>query len=174
MWGRNIAYDHRKLVCFLRDVSLVSAEQYAALRAPARVATFPGDLTNRELEYSGVYEDGWVGDAAYWRLAPASAEEGFVVVRGVVPMINDQAFQTTARLLVDGRPVAEKVLRPGEFELRSAVPVGTGADGRTVRRVEVQFGSTQPLPAPDNRPVGAKLDSAGFERAATAPVAAKF
>ena len=58
-YGTLIPLDRRLLVAFGRDVSLLSDTDYAHLTPPSFVQQFPADLLNPQLEFSGVYEDGW-------------------------------------------------------------------------------------------------------------------
>jgi hypothetical protein len=174
LWGRDILYDRRKLVGFARNISMVSDEEYKSLTAPKSLASFPKDLLNPNLEFSGIYEvDGWVSDASFYQLDPAGANdwdapherptqarsETHVSVRGQVPNVNNPTFTTVATLLVDGTVVAEKSLGCGDFEMTGAIPPGTS--GR--RKVELRFDKAQNLHPPDNRPVGARLTFIGFE-----------
>ena len=61
LWGESIASDPRSLTSYVRDISLVSDAEYRQLRAPTLLEEFPSALGNADLEYSGIYEDGWVG-----------------------------------------------------------------------------------------------------------------
>ena len=156
LYGAEIAADSRKLVGFGRDISLISPQEYSALTPPSLVRSFPTDLTNRNLEYSGVYEDGWLSEAAFFGLAqPNSATP--LVIRGAVPELNDPKFVTELRVLVDGKEVAQRTLKPGDFSLKLAVP-----KGQKRRRVDLRFSKWQNLPNPDQRPVAAKLSLIGF------------
>jgi hypothetical protein len=172
LYGRDVAIDRRLLVGFARDVSAISEDEFQKLAPPGQLTNFPADLANPNLEYSGLYEDGWVADAAFATLAlPATpAELGSapkaIAVRGSVPTIGgNAAFTTDVTLKVDGVEVAKKTLTPGEFEVRGALPA-KAADGSTPtgsrRRVELLFSNTQHLPEGDNRPAAALLKFVGF------------
>jgi hypothetical protein len=166
LWGRNVLFDARKMVVFARNISLVSNEDYRALKAPQSVARFPDDLLNPQLEFSGVYEkDGWVSDHSFFMLDPAGAVT--VVVKGQIPMIDDKTYSTMATLLVDGQVIMQRSLQLGEFELSGPIPPGKGR-----RRVELTFDRAQQLPNGDNRPVGAQIFFMGFNDSipATQPV----
>jgi hypothetical protein len=154
LYGKDLPLDRRLLVGFVRDISLVSQEDYARLRPPARLEKFPGDLQHPDLEYSGIYEDGWVSEASFFRLAQGPGDR--LVVRGLLPLIKDPGFTTQLRVLVDGKLVAARQLRPGPFEVAADVP------GAGTRRVELHFSAHQQLPGGDGRPFGARLDCVGF------------
>ncbi len=163
--GQFSELDGRRIVAFTRAISLVSAEEHARLRPPSWVQAFPADLAHPDLEYSGIYEDGWASEAAYlWLSQPAGA--GQVAVRGLVPQIDTPSFHTTLRLLVDGREVARRVLGCGPFEITAPVPSDRCPPaGR--RKVELHFSAVQALPAGDGRPAAAQLFVVGFEKPPT-------
>ncbi|HEV7301549.1 MAG TPA: hypothetical protein VGN72_19450 [Tepidisphaeraceae bacterium] len=163
LWGNDITFDHRKLVCFARGISVVGEDDYANLRAPRSLTTFPKDLMNQHVEYSGIYEkDGWVSDASYYMLKPEPGDK--LSVRGEVPNVGNKGYSTKAVLKLDGQVLAEKMVTLGEFELIGDVPPGQGR-----RRVELTFEDNQYFPAPDNRPVAAKIFFVGFEPATFVP-----
>lgn len=165
LFGANIPLDRRFLTGFARDISLISQAELDRLAPPTLLEQFPVDLTNRALEYSGIYEDGWISEASYFGLAQPDAAST-VVVRGAVPEIGDPAFSTELQILVDGQEVARRLLRPGRFDVRAVPPPGAGR-----RRVELHFSNLQHLGGDDGRPVAAQLDAVGFQAgAATTPV----
>jgi hypothetical protein len=151
LYGRGVALDPRYLTAYVRDVSLVSDAQYDALRAPAALRNFPADLGNPDLEYSGIYEDGWVGDDAYAFLGAGPAAD--LVVRAEVPQMVKQRLT----VLVDGRPVSSVGAKPGMLDLR--IPVRAAS---TRRKVELRWARTVPLKPPDFRPVAARLEYLGL------------
>ncbi|VTR92737.1 Di-and tricarboxylate transporter OS=Yersinia mollaretii ATCC 43969 GN=ymoll0001_10630 PE=4 SV=1 [Gemmata massiliana] len=157
LWGAHLPRDRRQLAGHARDISVLSEEEYAAFRPPERVARFPDDLTHPHLEYSGIYEEGWVGTEFKIRLTqPAPDQEA--VIHGMIPQIAAAEFRTEATVLVDGRPTETRVLSPSEFEIR--VPGGAGAGPRWI---ELRFSHSQILPAPDGRSAVALIRSVGFE-----------
>ena len=166
LWGRKTRLDARQLVGFVRDLSLVSDQEYQSLTPPAAVQTFPEDLRDRNLEYSGIYEDGWVGDRWFVTLAkpPGRAK---LVLRLLVPRIPGKpgTFATELTLRVDGNQVAQKTLAIGEAEINVDLAGGSGR-----RQIEGSFSSYQNLPDPDGRPVGAKLERIAIEPSVSAPV----
>lgn len=155
--GENVQLDRRSLVGWVRNVSLVSEEEYAALEAPSSLEKLPGDLLQAGLEYSGITEDGWVSDQSFFCLRQTSSH-GAVVLRGHIPQAQSTPpFQTELTVRLDGEVVGRADLGVGDFEQRFTVP---RADAR--RRIELTFSRTQRLPAPDRRPVGARISSIGF------------
>jgi hypothetical protein len=157
LYGRDVALDTRRVVAFGRDVSLVSEAEYAALRPPSALRAFPDDLANRDVEYSGLHEDGWVAEEAAVHLRPPGARSA-LVVRGTVPALGDAAFSTECVVSVEGHEVARRRIGPGDFTIE--VPARPAADRV---RIEVRFSRVQRLPPPDHRAVAARLRFIGFE-----------
>jgi hypothetical protein len=151
LYGRSVPTDPRFLTSYVRDISVVDAARYASLRPPAALSAFPADLANPDLEYSGLYEDGWIGTEGYVRLAGGPRAE--LVVRGAVPAGAGQHLD----LLVDGRNLASVAIVPGPLSVRAAVP----ASG-TSRRIELRFARSIKLNPPDERPAAAHLTFLGL------------
>lgn len=150
LFGGRFPLDIRRLTGYLRDVSLLSASQYAELRPPLAVSHFPQDLENPALAYSGTYEDGWAAEDSYFVLAGGSAAR--LKVAGMAP----GGGATQLEVLVNGRRVASTAVH-GAFSLERLV----GAS-RTRRRVELRFNGSIRLAAPDYRPASALLSFVGF------------
>jgi hypothetical protein len=165
LYGTDINLDPRRLVGFARDISIVSEGEYAKLSPPEKVESFPADLANPDLEYSGIYEDGWISEAAFLALMQPEKATA-LVVKGMVPKIDDTAFQSELIILVDGKELIRRRLNPGKFEVRLSPPTGSAK-----RRVDLRFAKFQRLPGGDNRPVAAKLDFVGFVTSTTEKMA---
>ncbi len=156
LYGRQVPADRRLITAFGRDISLVSEEKYRGLQPPVSLQNFPADLANKNLEYSGIYEDGWVSEQSFFVLS-ASPTSRFFVVKGMVPQIRDPDFSTMLRVSINGREVAQKNIGLGNFELK--VPV-VPSKGR--QRVDIAFSKYQQLPGADGRITGGKIDFIGF------------
>jgi hypothetical protein len=128
-------------------------------RPPTELKNFPADFHNNPLlSPSGLYPDGWAGPKTSVRLSQMPGN-GYLVVRGQVPKIGEADFSAIVRVRVDGNPVGERELKPGAFDLELPVPAGRGVAQHVV---ELEFTTTQQLPAGDGRVVGAQLTSIGF------------
>lgn len=144
LFGTDVPLDRRILSSFVRDISLVSEEEYAALLPPREIAGFlpytSNPLRDPQLEYSGMYEDGWVAEDAYVRLfQPDGAMD--IIVRGTVPLVGgNKDYTNHAILSVDGEVVAEADVKPGDFMLRAKSPATTGS----VHLAEQVSTTTQP------------------------------
>ncbi|HEY2584608.1 MAG TPA: hypothetical protein VGI81_02445 [Tepidisphaeraceae bacterium] len=159
LWGREVRLDNRQLTGFLRDVSLVSEAEYQALRAPAIVERFPEDLGDRTLEYSGFYEDGFVGERAWVALTPPTGIRR-LIVEGRIPRTNDPGFTTDAVLTVDGKELVRRTLGLDIFRLTAEL--AESASNVSRHRIELSFSRAQHLPDPDNRPIAAQVLRIGF------------
>jgi hypothetical protein len=152
LWGRSIPVDPRYVASFVRDISLVTDAQYRRLHPPAVLSLFPKALANPDVEYSGIYEDGWAAEASYAVLAGGSEAE--LLLRAEVPPARGgQRLQ----LLVNGLQIAARKVAPGHLELRLPVP-----SSRSPRRVELRWASAPKLPAPDGRPASALVRFLGI------------
>ena len=131
--------------------------EWADLSPPPAISTFPDDLGNTALVYGGIYSDGWVDSSAYIGLGQPTGPSR-LVLRGMVPLVDDPELMMDLRVFVDGREVARRKLGLGEFEVSAAVPSG---DGR--RFVRLDFSGGQVLPEPFPRRVAALLHFIGIE-----------
>ena len=163
LYGADVNIDWRRLVGFVRDISVVSDAQYQAMAPPQVVDEFPADLQDPRLEFSGLYEDGWVSDHAWASLSQPWNSKS-LTFKGYVPLIRDPNFRTEFTVLVDGKEVGRRDLGVGEFEMELPVVAGTGR-----RRVELRTTAFQRLPVPDQRPVTCRVTLLGFTGADTPP-----
>ncbi|MES2355449.1 MAG: hypothetical protein V4568_13825 [Pseudomonadota bacterium] len=156
LYGREVAADPRFLTAFARNISLLSEDEVSALVAPTALSNFPADLKDDGLQYSGLYEDGWISEHAFAILAPRD-EANTLVIKGMVPLIAQADFHTTLTVLLDGHRVAEKRLGLGDYEVK--VPTKTGVEDR---KVELVFDGYQVLPGGDGRPTAGMIKFIGF------------
>lgn len=156
LYGRDIPQDSRRIAAFGRDISLISEAEYRAMTPPVSLSTFPADLQDINLEYSGIYEDGWISERAFFTLAPTS-ESRFLVLRGAVPMIGDEAHTSSVTVSIDGAVVAEQALGLGVYEIK--VPI---SDVGAKMRIDLAFENPQTLPNGDGRITAGQLSFLGF------------
>lgn len=157
LYGTKIPEDQRQITCFGRELSLVTEEWFQAARPPSKVGSFPNDLSNRHLEFSGIYEDGWLSEHSFFKLK-LNKESSRLKLEGLVPEIDTKTYSTNLKVLVDGEELIDTQLGVGYFELQ--LPV-VGKD--VTARVDLIFSSSQKLPRGDNRIIGAKLTQLGFD-----------
>jgi hypothetical protein len=160
LFGQDVRLDSRKLVGFARNISLVSEAEYRNLSAPAQLDAFPGSL-RRDVQYSGLYEDGWVGRRAVVFLN-ASAANPELRLKGAVPSLPPTLDGNHLDVTVDGQRVVRRyALGLGEFDAALPLRVSAGK-----HRVELAFDRTAALPGDDRRPVAAHIVSIGLVQAA--------
>jgi len=151
LYGRSEIIDPQFLTALVRNVSLVSQAEYAHLHPPLALDNFPTDLANESLQYSGIYEDGWIGEDSYAVLAGGTAAD--LLVRGEVPAGAGKHLE----VLLNGRDVVSVPVPPGVLDIRVPVPASSSN-----RRVELRFAASIKLKAPDLRPASARLKFLGF------------
>ena len=157
LFGAQYRLDPRRLVGFVRDISVISEADYERARPPASIAVFPRDLRNPALQFSGFYEDGWVSERAMAWLSAPHGGRGSFVVRGSLPDLA-AGENSVVHVRIDGSEVASQPILPGYFDLRADVR----ADGRR-HKVELSFDRTFRLPNGDNRIASALLTLVGYE-----------
>jgi hypothetical protein len=155
LYGTDIREDMRKIVGFVRDISVISETDYLALEAPASIHSFPRDLGDKNLEYCGIYEDGWVGESSYVMLnQPVDSHE--LSVSLTVPILKGRLASSAVVLTLDGREIARSPINSGLVSFSAPVQ-GSGR-----RRIELRFDRADNLGAPDYRPVSAQITYVGF------------
>lgn len=155
IYGHNITLDGRLTTAWARDISLIDDGSYERMRPPSSVSRFPSDLGNPALEYSGVYEDGWISDRAYVVLQPRTPR-AVLSIRALVPLIADPSYRARVCVRVDAGTPACKIQAPGIFSYERA------AFSTKRHTVELSIAPPQSSRGPDNRRLGARLDFVGF------------
>ena len=156
LYGRSVRADERNMTLFARDISVVDDAEYRRMAAPSHVERFPADLADPNLEFSGIYEDGWTSESS--RFVLQSNHSSTVVVRGTVPTVADPAFRTRLCISVDGAQAGCTALDVGHFTF--AARVDGIKDGK--HDVRVHFDRYQQLGAGDGRPIGMLAEYIGF------------
>jgi hypothetical protein len=154
-YGVKFALDDRRLIGFTRDISVLTDEQYRAMPRPSRISRFPEDLLqDKGLEYSGIYEDGWTGRDAYFKLA-ASHTGQVLYFRGYIPDI--PRFQTAgvdATISINDRPTEVVNLKAGKFTLTRLIK-----DSSDITSISLHFSDAQVYDTDkDKREVSAFVD----------------
>lgn len=157
LYGANVKLDTRKINAYVRNITLISDAQYEHLKSPSNLSKFPADLANPNLEYSGIYEDGWVAEKSYMLLQQPVGTDILAII-GKVPNLSDPTFSTQLTVLVDNKIVARKKISVGDFSIKIKL-----SEQIRRHRIELQFTNIESLPAPDGRPIAAKIAFIGFE-----------
>ena len=154
-YGLQYALDDRRLVGFTRDISVITDDQYRAMVRPSKITKFPDDLLeNKTLEYSGLYEDGWMGRDAYVKLAGSHTGQ-VLYFKGYIPDI--ARFKTNgvdATISINDKPTEVVNLKSGKFTLTRLIK-----DSSDVTSIAVHFSDAQIYQTErDNREVSAFVD----------------
>ena len=157
LFGNDISLDPRLLVAFGRNISLVSEADYRAWRPPSNLSVFPRDLANPSLEYSGIYEDGWIAEESYFVLGAPKSEISELDIDGVVPRIASEQFNTLMTIAIDDRKLGSERLPLGTFAVRRRMQLAPGR-----HKVRLRFDRVQTLPGIDGRKTAARLSFIGF------------
>ena len=156
LYGGKIPVDLRRIAGFARNLSAVSEVEYQKMTAPSSIRTFPIDLFNRSLEYSGIYEDGWVAEASYLALNQPIAAT-LLEVRAMVPQLPGGPPAHAVTIMMDDTVLARKTISAGRFNFTFPVSKGTGR-----HQIRMVFDGAGHLPAGDGRPVSARIEFVGF------------
>ena len=118
LYGVHYNLDDRRLDGFVRDISVMTEEQYRALPRPNKIRSFPWDLYRYPgLEYSGLYEDGWVASDAYVKLGPSHPGQ-VLYFKGFIPdtsRFHERGVDLT--ISINETPTEIVHLQPGDFTL---------------------------------------------------------
>lgn len=163
LYGRQYSLDRRRTALHLRELSVISADRYGQGRAPVELAHLPGDLGNPDLEYSGIYEDGWLSPEATFGLQEP-AQGARLRVAFMVPQVRADQDSAEVEVLAAGRIIDRRRLALGASDYTLDWPVGPNPQG-----VGLRFLTPIELPEGDGREVGAYLTYLGFgvDRTAT-------
>ena len=166
--------DVRHITGYARNISLLAEDEVSAMKPPQSISRFPADLFHPGLLFSGLYEDGWIADVARVRLG-SQRKVGSIRVKGQVPGFNRLRAGATIGVVVDGKEVARRQLRAGDFELQAAIPATAGP-----RWIELRADTTDRLSVADPRVASIRLislelveDSSEQARALMPPQAVK-
>jgi hypothetical protein len=158
LYNRELSTDTRLALGYCRDISLITDSEYQARPARRAVCVFPADLLGPDaVEYSGLYEDGWMAAEGFVVLGPVAAGETISVL-GERPLLANAPQQMEAELRIDGAPPQRITIAPGPFRLELRAPQAA----RRIR-VELRFSHTGVLRSPDDRPASVHIRSIQIE-----------
>jgi hypothetical protein len=155
LYNIKLPLDWRRCVAMAREISAISEEDYQRMRPPHLINRFPEGLGDPALEYSGIYEDGWVEKQSYVTfLRPANFVP--LVIRGMIPQVGTAKFTNVIRVRVNGKEIARRPVGTGEFELRLNPPPGSQRNS-----INIEFEKAQKF-QDDDRSLSALLRCVGF------------
>jgi len=158
IYSKNISDDFRRITAFCRNIEILDANNYDHnnFNIPTEVKNFPADLSNKSLEFSGIFEDGWLSENSVWKLRPQETHST-LQIKGFIPRISDDSFNTFINIKIDGSLAYKKRHSIGNFLIELPVK------GTFVRTIEINISNAQILPNKDGRQIGAKLNYIGFK-----------
>ena len=160
-FGKEIKIDVRKTAIFSRDISYITREQYDSIDPPFEINEFPSGLGNPGLEYSGIFEDGWMSEAAYVFLGvPRESRNIFLHFSGLVPDVGDNSFETEITVKFNGEVVYSEIRLPGDLNLD--LPIAGNVNTMRKVKVEIYSSALQRLPNGDDRPVSLLVREIGL------------
>lgn len=155
LYGRKVPSDFRQISVFCRNISMITEAEYAMISPPSHLAQFPEDLQNTNLQFSGIYEDGWISQAGMFKLKPNNIGR-ILKISGFIPQIDNAGFKSLLTVKCEGMEIFQKELHVGDFLVESPVR------SSKTQTIELTFGNTQILPNGDGRAIGGKIKFIGF------------
>jgi hypothetical protein len=153
MFNADIPLDNRQLVGFARDMALVTESQYANMERPTGITSWPaGLLSNPNLEFSGIYEDGWISNRAFVVLGKAKAGDQLHITGQIPGLPRFAASGNEIRVLLNGKCIYQRHLKPGNFEVANTISADSAEN-----RVDFTFDQMNQLPGGDDRPISAQI-----------------
>lgn len=160
LYGTKFEQDARRVGLFLNNLSIVDQSEINRRNSQNAISIFPQDLALNNTEYSGIYEDGWIGNNSSFTLSDVGKTQ--LEIAGSVPILeNNPRFKTSITLSVDGKIYTKKYLLGGPFKI--SVPWTTGISSPSLRKVSISFSNEQKLRVPDGRPASAQILFVGFK-----------
>jgi hypothetical protein len=151
LYGERFNLDDRRLVGFSRDISVITEEQYLAMERPTRISSFPEDLARYPgLEYSGIFEDGWMADDAYFRMGPSHPGQ-ILTFKGYVPATTNFSSEgVDITISINERPTEIVNVKSGEFTLTRLI-----REPAQITSIDMHFSAAERYGSLDTRAVSA-------------------
>ncbi len=164
LFGNYVKMDSRKVVGFSRGISYLAPEEYAQIKRPDFVRSIPAALKDPGLEYSGIFEDGWISEAAYVVLqVPSNSSKTSLRLRGLILDVDGEPFSPLFTIKINDRIVYAGKQGKGELDLM--VPLDSDLfDGALFAKIQIESDALQRLPNDDGRPVSMLLKEVSFSQ----------
>ena len=153
--GLRYSPDARRVVGFLRDVSIAAGSDESAGFTPAWAPKTGGQV----LGYVGLFEDGWLSDDARVVVRPGAGVSRVRFVVEVDPLLLNSGAPVRNVVVTDasGQVLGKASLVAGSNMIDVATPISGRVD------VRLKSDSTMPLPGGDGRLVAGRLVSTLLE-----------
>ena len=157
LYNANISLDYRRLVAYGRDISALSKDELLELNRPRFISQFPEDLfKTKGLEYSGIYEDGWISKDSKVTL-DGSTKGDYVRLKGFVPEMSNRAMKGSLSVAINGELPYKVSTKPGAFDL--LLPI---KQGHANTCIDLAFSEETYLEGDDGRSISAKIEYMGL------------
>jgi hypothetical protein len=155
LYGKDVPIDRRLITTFGKQISVVDDLEYKSMKRPNIINLFPFDLQNIALEYSGIYEDGWLSPSGLIILNSEKMKN--FIVSGDIPKLKgfEEDFVTLI-INIDKKEYINK-LSPGPFSV--VIPNNQKGNVTIAWKSDTQL----KLPGSDGRLVICRLLKFGYE-----------
>ena len=155
LYNQNVPLDYRWIISYGRDISALSPSEYESLDRPIHIDHFPDDIVKATgLEFSGIYEDGWVSPESHFVLGESHSGD-VVRMRFEVPQqVADMNSVGEARISINGESPYIIALSASDFDW--LLPIKNPGKKTDIR---ISFTIKGTLPGKDSRTISAKLES---------------
>ncbi|MDX2187147.1 MAG: hypothetical protein SFV32_09455 [Opitutaceae bacterium] len=159
LYGQKFYLDDRRLVGFTRDISVMTDEQYRSLKRPTRIGDFPADLARYPgLEYSGLFEDGWVAEESFFKLGPSKAGQVLTLDIEIPDSPGNRTDGVDLTLSINDKPTETVLLKSGRFTLTRMIK-----EAADITSVSLKFSTARLYGKKDTRKVSAFLHNLSIE-----------
>lgn len=134
LYGSGIPLDYRKVSVFARGIYATDKK----MQPPISISSFPSDLSNPNLMYHGIFEDGWLSDFASFELQKTSAKKLKIVIEN----LNKKRYEVT--LKVQER-TQKYVIINGVNELSFTLPKSSSGDTYRIEITSDEKGTISPF-----------------------------
>lgn len=152
-----ISDDYKGIITYARNISLISESEYRKISPPTHLDSFPADLRNRNLIYSGYYEDGWVADQSDIELRSPS-KTAKLRIQGMIPSDQQKISSLTQLSVILNKQLIKKLYLPsGKFNV-----ILHPKSLKTKNELKLIFNKEIKPSKHDRRMVSAKIAYIGF------------
>ena len=160
LFGSRVKFDARKVVAYARDISYIDNMDFITIVRPSFINTFPDSLLDPSLEYSGIFEDGWISESCYVILrSPKEGENLYLKFQ--IPQIKNTHFSTKINIKINNELMYSHTHEVGDSNI--VLRMHSNSLNKKSLILQIDSSQLQRLPNGDDRPVSVHLDSISFK-----------